>query len=150
MAATAYEWLIARKADPNVVGREIARLAKRNGGFCTSAAYVDAARPETSPLHDTLLWDDEQAAELYRRDQARHIIRDLRVVGGNPDTPAFVHIRVDDRIGYVPAEQVAKDPDFMAYALEDAISRLNAVRRRYAALEELQGLWAEIDELAAA
>lgn len=150
--ATAFEWIEGRRhtADANVIGREVEKLAKRGGGYCSPAAYVDAARPEGSALHDTLEWDDEVAAEAHRRWQARTVIKSLHVVGADDDLPAFVSVRIDAAVGYVRTDTLAEKPDLHAYAVGDVLARLSQLRRRHAALKELSEVWAAVERLEAA
>jgi hypothetical protein len=49
--------------------RFITGLEKK--GRITAHAVLDAARPESSPIHDCFDWDDSEAAEKWRLEQAR-------------------------------------------------------------------------------
>jgi len=55
-------------------------------GRLLPADVVNAARPTNSPLHPHFDWDDSSAAEKYRLDQARTLIRsvqtEVRVTNG--------------------------------------------------------------------
>lgn len=46
----------------------------------TPEQYVAAAKPSRSPIHDTLEWDDEKAANEYRVTQARSIMRSIVII----------------------------------------------------------------------
>lgn len=48
-------------------------------GVVTPARVVDAARDKASVLHEYFEWDDAAAAESHRLDQARALIRSVRV-----------------------------------------------------------------------
>jgi hypothetical protein len=56
----------------------IKKLESRSGKL-TPLQVLEAARPEESPLHDFFEWDDSAAAEAYRIDQARELIRRVRI-----------------------------------------------------------------------
>ncbi len=71
--------LNAKKADPQKIGRALAKIAEANAGRLTPGAVVEAARSPNSALHRHFEWDDRKAAEAYRRDQAREIIAVIRV-----------------------------------------------------------------------
>ena len=45
----------------------------------TATAVVDAARPSGSQLHRYFEWDDIKAAESWRHEQARHLLRSIEV-----------------------------------------------------------------------
>ncbi len=60
--------------------RVLDEIASANGGHLVPDAVVEAARDPSHPFHDTFLWDDSRAAQAYRLDQARELIRSVRVV----------------------------------------------------------------------
>ena len=74
-----YKWKDAAriKTDAQTAG-EICERLERNGGL-TAKRLVDESRPEDAPLHKEFEWDDPTAAEAYREEQARYIIRSLLV-----------------------------------------------------------------------
>lgn len=54
-------------------------LANRNGGTLQPAVLVEEATNEASPLHAYFEWDDSEAGKLYREDQARSLIRSIKI-----------------------------------------------------------------------
>lgn len=130
-------------------------IARRDGGLLRPASVVDAARDEKSPLHGAFEWDDTEAAQKYRLLQAQSLIRSFKVEieknGQTLTVPVFVGVSTD-RTGdkannpYRILEQVVKEPDLMAVAVLDAIDQLEALRKRYAHLQELADVWAAIDK----
>jgi len=60
--------------DPQMVGEQIEKLRLKRGGSFDAVDLVNEARSRYSPLHDIFEWDDTEAAELYRRQQARHLL----------------------------------------------------------------------------
>lgn len=130
-------------------------IAMRDGGLLRPAAVVDAARDEKSPLHGAFEWDDTEAAQKYRLLQAQSLIRSFKVEierGGKTHTvPVFIGVSTD-RTGdkannpYRMLEQVVEKPDLMAVAVRDAIDQLEALRKRYAHLQELADVWAAVDK----
>ena len=130
-------------------------IARRDGGLLRPASVVDAARDEKSPLHGAFEWDDTEAAQKYRLLQAQSLIRSFKVEiernGQTLTVPVFVGVSTD-RTGdkadnpYRMLEQVVEKPDLMAVAVRDAIDQLEALRKRYAHLQELADIWAAIDK----
>ena len=130
-------------------------IARRDGGLLRPASVVDAARDEKSPLHGAFEWDDTEAAQKYRLLQAQSLIRSFKVEiernGQTLTVPVFVGISTD-RTGdkadnpYRMLEQVVEKPDLMAVAVRDAIDQLEALRKRYAHLQELADVWAAVDK----
>jgi len=48
-------------------------------GRITAHAVLDAARPASSPIHDCFDWNDSEAAEKWRLEQARELIRRVKI-----------------------------------------------------------------------
>ena len=130
-------------------------IARRDGGLLRPASVVDAARDEKSPLHGAFEWDDTEAAQKYRLLQAQSLIRSFKVEiernGQTYTVPVFVGVSTD-RTGdkadnpYRMLEQVVEKPDLMAVAVRDALDQLEALRKRYAHLQELADVWAAVDK----
>lgn len=135
-----------------VVGATVNRVVEREG-VCTAQRLVDEARPDSSPLHPGFNWDDETAAEAYRREQARLLIRSVRVqVEDRPESaPTFVRVQgVTDEggwSGYKPLSKLTVDE--RSQVEREALGMLNALRRRYSSLQRLESVWAAIDEATA-
>lgn len=142
-----YHWAkgcrIAKKTlEPNVAGETLEGLQRANGGRLTARIVVDAARPIDAPLHPVFEWDDLKAAELYREDQARHVISSIRVMQPRTDpreAPQTFHAYVSlvENIGgeaqraYVPMARVFEDADLLKQAIEAAADELRAFEDRY-------------------
>lgn len=111
--------------DAQTAGTELGRMIERDGHL-TAQSVVDEARPEHAPLHPAFEWDDATAAEGYRRDQARNLIRAVVVMPSDEDQrPTNVFVRVsgaadpDTPSGYYPTSVVVQRPDLAALALAD-------------------------------
>lgn len=143
-----YEWRGGRYRglDAQTVGEALDRLSKRLGGEVTSDAVLDEARDIQSPLHDAFDWDDSEAAEKYRRLEARWLLRRVVVIRNKePAQPAWVSVRIKredattnsgTRTAHVyrtPAQLQGNKSELEA-ALQNAYDRLDAARR---AVEEL-------------
>jgi len=130
-------------------------IARRGGGLLRPAAVVEAAKDEESPLHGAFEWDDGEAAQKYRLLQAQTLIRSFKVEiernGQTHTVPVFIGISTD-RTGeksdnpYRLLEQVTKKPDLMKIAVQDALDQLDALRNKYAHLQELADVWAAVDK----
>lgn len=113
-------------------------------GKLTPHAVVSVAADPGHPLHSRFEWDDAVAGPKYREQQARELIRSVRVVYREPTdtdpartTRAFVAPRVPDRPNeYMPAEEVAQDPMLRALTLRQMRREWQDVRRRYAEFDE--------------
>jgi hypothetical protein len=82
------------------IKQELERLAVN--GLLKPAEVVNAARSEESPLHHCFCWDDNEAAEKWREEQARQLIRSVRIevnVGKPVSIRAYVSLPVDRESG---------------------------------------------------
>ena len=104
-------------------GKAIDAIRKKNGGVCPPAEYVEMARPENSPIHDTLDWDADAALDRQLMAQAREIVRVVvRVTGDAEVSPAYVNASVTTLIreeivrGTASPEMVLARPDWLSQA----------------------------------
>jgi hypothetical protein len=71
------------------------------GGVLHPADVVEAARNPNSAMHNQFEWDDSEAAEAYRLQQARALIRRVKVNVVRSDQEV-VHIPSFTRLGSAP------------------------------------------------
>jgi hypothetical protein len=127
--------------------RETLEAIRVEQGILTPAGVVAAAEPVDSPLHDRFEWDDAAAAYQYRVEQARELIRSVRVSytdgAGHPATArGFVSVSRGDAPAreYVPVEEVAMDPMMRKLMLRDAEREWRTLKAKYDNLEEFTAL----------
>ena len=139
-----------------IVGEELERIRAKEGKL-TAPVVVEEARPEDAPLHPSFEWDDQIAAERYREDQARQIIRSVRVVKVVEDGPGdrkvinvrkYVSVKPDgESRHYLPAEDAMIREDLKQQLLKQVLAQLEGLKRRYAQLEELAEIFAHVEKL---
>jgi len=147
-----YVWNRARSVSAQDVGETIEAVAERYGGVCPTWALVEEARPADHHLHRMFEWDDLIAAEAYRREQARHFVRDLRVVveddSGVEHVQAYVHVvRLEPAgpiEGYRLTRLIVQSSDEYQQVLDEALHGLRAWERRYRHLSELDSVFGVI------
>ena len=128
----------AKNADPQAIGEAIERVRLDRGGELHPGDLVDAAKDPASVLHRHFEWDNKVAAESYRLDQARAIIRLVRVVDKDGDqSRAFVSIRSDHGVSYRSIGDVLQSKDLRERVLEQAEKDLAAWQTRYRELHDL-------------
>ena len=129
----------AKLADPQAIGEALAAIATNAGGALTAPAVVDAARDPTSPLHLHFEWSDVIAAEKFRQDQAREIIRCIRVEDVDSEQPPRAFLSVAGRGGtsYRTLGDVKSSRDLQEVILAAAQRDLDAMERRYRQLEDV-------------
>ena len=132
------------------IERELEAIQDSNDGVlrCKDVVAFAQAQPE-SALHSQFMWDVERAAQSHWLQQARSLIRiHVRVLEGNNEpVRAFVSL-MDDRSqegGYRTIEAVMADPQKRAALVAQALREANAWRNRYAQLQELSSIFAEIE-----
>ena len=80
----------------------LSRMARRNGGLLRVEDVLEEAKDEDSILHRHFEWDDTEAAEKYRRSQARALIQrcQIKLVESDPVVVrAFVSLPTDRENG---------------------------------------------------
>jgi len=134
---------------------ELTRLAAENDGRLTPDNVVDAAQNAASPLHSWFEWDDDAAAHMYRVEQARHLIRSVRVnVTTSHHTvrvPAFVHDPECERgeQGYIAIRGLANDEDKARDVVIAEFARALSALNRARAVAEALGIKDQVDEMSA-
>lgn len=122
----------------------------------TPEDVLDVATPKGSPLHRFFEWADSEAARKYRLDQARGLIRSvkIRVTQGDEDFSvrqyqAVRHAGVETAPeGYLPDSELDEE---MREALLRRMERdLLAMRRRYGNLSRFWEIIAELKNASAA
>lgn len=116
-------------------------------GRLTPALVVDEARDPDHPLHGRFEWDDDRAAEAWRREQAHDLIRSVKVVyrpatDAEPELAvrAFHAVRADQGHIYEPAGKVQSDPFLRELVLRDMEREWRALYDRYKSFETFLSL----------
>jgi hypothetical protein len=129
----------AKLADPNEIGNALSQIAAKNGGELRPHDVVDAAKAKNHPLHRYFEWDDKIAANAYRVDQARALIRIVRVEVDEDKEPvrAFLSVKDDGGQRYQPVEKVLTSASMQIALLKAAKKDLESFRHRYGLLRDL-------------
>ena len=127
------------RADPQVIGEALDAIRVESGGQLHPQAVVAGARDPKSVLHPHFEWNEAKAAEAHRMDQARALIRSIRVIDEEDDQrrPAFLSIRADDGIGYRAFRDVIASVDLRERLLAQAQRDLDSWTLRYRELREI-------------
>ena len=137
-----------------VAADTIRRLQRSLGTETVTAKdLLDASRDDNAPLHSCFEWDDSIAAEQYRLWQARHLINSLEIeVTVENKTPITTRLFVNVKpIGtrepgsFTQINAILKNPNLREIALNNALIELRSFQRKYAAYEELTGVFNAID-----
>jgi hypothetical protein len=116
----------------------------------TPKLIVEDARSEEAALHPIFEWDDSLAAEQHREQQARGLMRSIRLiqVGEQSCEPQRVYLNVSTgtQRGYCTSARIMSDDVLREQVLARAKDDLKAWRVRYAELQELADLFAIVDQ----
>ena len=111
-------------------------------GELTPPLVVAESRPKGAYLHNRFEWNDGVAGDRYREQQARQIIRVIKVDvppdNGNETTVhAFVNVvTVEGEQGYVPVDVAFNDVPSWEYVVEETLMLMHSAEKR------LKGLFA--------
>lgn len=129
----------AKRADPKKIGRALQKVqdeAPGEKGY--PQRVVDAARNPRNALHKHFTWDDQEAAEAYRRDEARTIIRSIRIVDDEgDDKPAFISVSSKGGQRYHSLDAVMASAELQLAVLKSAERDLAAFEKRYTELADI-------------
>lgn len=129
----------AKDADANVIGETLARIAAEHNGELQPIHVVEAAKDKHHPLHKHFEWDDKKAADAYRLDQARAIIRIVRTTIEPDEAPvrAFYSVKDDNGQRYRAVEAVMSSASLSLALLKAAKRDLEAFQSRYRTIADL-------------
>lgn len=153
---------VLSKTQAETAGRELLRI-QREHGCVKPAIVVEESRPKAAALHGHFTWDDAAAAEKCRCDEARAIIRSVRVVRDNgvpePEQEvvrAFVHVTAHteeenfDGAGYISFSRAVSDARYREQMMMAAKAEISAWERRYADMIQFMGIKPQVEALTAA
>lgn len=153
------------KISAEVAYNEIERLKKSNGGSVDPEILVEKARSKNNPLHPEIFDKAESdAAEAYYLRRAGEVLRAIQVtVKEGPAEPvrAFTPVIMDSapdaseeeedcpssKMEWVSLEDAMKDPLKRKQVLARALAELQSLRKKYANLKELAGVWEAVDKV---
>jgi hypothetical protein len=122
-----------------VAGEELERIHSKRGRL-DAEGVVQESRPEDAPLHPVFEWNDQVAAESYRRVQAMDLIRVVEVIKPAVDQPkprpAYVNVSTKAPEYQRPAV-VARSPRLFESAYRQACERLIAAEKAMEHLQEI-------------
>lgn len=139
--------------NPKEVGKHLELLRKQCKGELTPQDVLKDAKNNNSPLHSFFEWDEGKAAEQYRLQQARGLIRAVVAVyvdGKNKAvrSKAYVHIAEKTAPHYRETGHAMSQTKTRNMVLQRAWQELSAWRKRYQDLKAFSELFDVIDETA--
>jgi hypothetical protein len=136
-----------------VIRAALEDIARESDGRLTAEAVVKAAADADHPLHSQFEWDDKVAAHDRRIDQARALIRGVRVTISTDKRVVSTVWYVRDpsadakEQGYVSLARLRTDEDLARAAIVDEFSRAASLLQRARDLAAVLEMETEVDEL---
>lgn len=141
------------ESNADVLQGELKAISSKNNGRLTPKDVVDAARPPSSPLHPFFEWDDETAAESWRIETARELIRSVRVEIVTEDVTlrAYEYIRdpfmKGNEAGYVSIGKVKTSRELTREVIEAEFARVIEILNRTKTVVQSLGMEKSIESL---
>lgn len=135
-----------------IVGNELLRIQKKNGGILNPHDVVKEAGSKKSPLHSYIFnCSMDQAAENWFLHRARLMINHIEIIyvekAVKVNRPLFINIRntagneeEESSRGYIDYVTVASKEEYRRQALQDALNQLIHWKTKYGWLKELSGV----------
>ena len=136
------------------VGTELERIEK-SAGELTPELVLKRATPKNSTLHPCFEWDNTKAAEGYRLEQARYLLRSVEVVvesddssGNTVEIRAFHNVENDtgDSV-YVSVAQARENPEYWQQIKDKALSEIRAWKQKYQSIKDFEVVFNAIDSV---
>lgn len=144
-----YQWKAGSRIDANAqaAGEMCSQLESE--GRLTAEALLDANRPPDAPLHGVFDWNDNTAAESWRKHQARNIINSLVVVAEQSEpVRGFFKIERTEST-YHSLSTIIRSESKTEALLKEALGELEAFKRKYNTLKQLSEVFCAIDKVQA-
>lgn len=116
-------------------------------GALTPEAVVDAAADPDHPLHHFFTWDDADAADAHRRQQARMLIARVRVTVSKTTSRGVREVSVRGMASvvepstltrqYMTVSEISSDPVLSGQVMAAIRRDLATLRRKYSAYGDL-------------
>lgn len=124
------------KADAQKVAEEI------GFGEFTPMEVLEKAKDETTELHKCFEWNDSIAAEKYRLEQAKNIIRMLVYEKETKEQQTVrYYAKTETKHVYQPTKQFLVQEDEYQWLLRRALAELEAFKNKYHTLTELESIF---------
>ena len=126
------------KVDPTARD-EIQRILEQHGEVRTSQVLEAAENPD-SALHSYFLWNDDLAGHQYRLNQARTLIKRVRITHQGREE-RLVHVKIQTEPKgegyYKPLTVIVQNKTELSYALDEALGKLHAAQRSVEAIQNV-------------
>lgn len=132
------------EGENQMVLNELNKLYVKEGSL-TPDLVVREAESMMSPLHNYFEWDDEIAAHKHRLQEARQLIRSVKVTIEGREVQAFWNVKIqieDDGVqqAYHSIHTVVGNKEMYEYTVEEALRELEYWKEKYHDIQEMYKL----------
>jgi len=122
----------AKDAKAQVIGEAIAAITAAHDGRLKPEDVWKAAKAPRHVLHKHFEWDVQVAAEAHWTDQARALIRCIRIVDQNHDEPTYAYLSITDKGGtaYRTTGEIFDNARMQSQVLDNLIRDLEGWEKR--------------------
>lgn len=147
----------------DVAGKTLSEIYRKHDKKLTAEIVVKEAKPKSHPLHPCFEWNNVKAGREYRLQQARNLIRCVKVEVGEAEDKkeyrAFVNVSFNKdghlshnpfdrkKSYYVSVSDAMANSKIRNYTIEQALIELERWKDKYAEFSELASLFEMIDVL---
>ena len=130
-----------KSADPGgALGKALEDITREHDNRLEPEDVVAEARKRNHPLHKHFTWDNDKAAESYRLDQARALIRSIKIVAQeeiNQEAGRAYHSIQDNGRSYRSAAEVHSSVTLQLSLYLAALRDLRAWEKRYRSIADV-------------
>jgi hypothetical protein len=126
------------KANPQVIGAELARIKKVHGDTQPDTVWRQAQNPR-NPLHQHFPWDERKAAEAHWRSVARELIGCIEITSLRQKERAPMSVSITQANGrkYYESIEVLDSRQLQLALWQDALRDLDAFLKHFERLRKL-------------
>ncbi|MES2620579.1 MAG: hypothetical protein V4615_06995 [Bacteroidota bacterium] len=145
-----YEWRmqsLAKGVDPDEAVLELERIEKEFGGL-TPENILKASCTKNAVLHPLFNWNDEEAANAFRLQQARNILNNVNITvvsdGEERLIPVYEVVTTNEGRAYKHVDKFT--PDDVAQVKAQAVREINHWRQKLSLYTEFQKATKKLDQ----
>lgn len=124
----------------------------------TAETLLDRAKNKKSNLHDFFEWDNSEAGEKWRLQQARIIINDVKIIVEDKELFAFENVSVvvksninsdentESKREYKTVIEISSNEDYRSQVLNRALGEISYWKEKYNELNELKDIFKSIEK----
>lgn len=152
-----YEWAenVRCSGSAQIVGETLMQINEKHGTVKPETVVHEAKR-KSHPLHPFFEWDNDKAADEFRKEQARYLIRSVRIIQQvKNEEPKLIRVfhNVEDTEeigrGYQPLVHIMNSEDLKQQAISYSIQYLQQARKRLSEIKELEKIVVELEKIEA-